>query len=639
MSIEPNLSNLTSVGLFQQANPIRVHFKETSQQVLSLWDSLMAPINSVININGSAGNPASEQITEAQRAAFQTALNSLINLARNGHTYTIQLPGPPPSTKDVTDVITVEMAQDLDNLLRTIESAHTGAQFTAGVASISIDALRAWRDFSEATPVIKQIVQHMNSARAVGGVWNQNGTYLDGAVNDRGILQVGSLQSMIELLFVKTGNELLADNLEELEGALQINKSALDSLAAIQSMHNNITAVSKGLLPQEAGAIGGSGVLDDDAAADYVSETGEIAKFFESIKPKLGPGMESAYDIFQSYTDVITKLNDSPSISSTLQILKNTIDQSITDINMNPVLFILLRPTLVQNLQRYNAMAREYNNLLTQLDQSLRPFKELLGLPVDGPLTFTYNLSSFTYDFTTNAHLPLATFTSEQVPPVTSFTPDLTAFRDNFLIPTQTLFSSINPSTVIPDVGDLHNVDSAAVALYSQPNVINGNSAAGLPPIANIDLANRISMQYQILKNQAAALNQDPSQASNPNSLLSTLNVVIADLKAAGVENISDSASFSALTDAGKKAVIQSIDAFAKKWILDGLEDTTNSSQSGKIQEHLGIAIAAGQSLNDQQKEETRRFLFLFEEFYKSASAILTKITQILEKMAQNINR
>lgn len=70
------------------------------------------------------------------------------------------------------------------------------------------------------------------------------------------------------------------------------------------------------------------------------------------------------------------------------------------------------------------------------------------------------------------------------------------------------------------------------------------------------------------------------------------------------------------------------------KWILDGYNDN-DSSNSALIQQNITKAITAAQSLNDTQKEEVRNYLFVFEEYYKSASSILQKISQIIEKMAQ----
>lgn len=76
-------------------------------------------------------------------------------------------------------------------------------------------------------------------------------------------------------------------------------------------------------------------------------------------------------------------------------------------------------------------------------------------------------------------------------------------------------------------------------------------------------------------------------------------------------------------------------------WLLDNYNQaqTPGASNAGKFQTNLTTAITAAQTLNDQQKEEVRRYLFVFEEYYKSAAALLSKITQILERIAQNIAR
>lgn len=78
-----------------------------------------------------------------------------------------------------------------------------------------------------------------------------------------------------------------------------------------------------------------------------------------------------------------------------------------------------------------------------------------------------------------------------------------------------------------------------------------------------------------------------------------------------------------------------------KTWVLDSYNVHASgvTSQAGQIQQNLTNAITAGQSLNDTQKEAVRRYLFVFEEYYKSAAAVLTKVTQLIEKMAQNIAR
>jgi len=71
-------------------------------------------------------------------------------------------------------------------------------------------------------------------------------------------------------------------------------------------------------------------------------------------------------------------------------------------------------------------------------------------------------------------------------------------------------------------------------------------------------------------------------------------------------------------------------------WIYDGYA-VSDQVESGVYQRNLTAAIVAAQNLNDTQKEDLRRFMYLFEQFYKSASAILQAIDRMVNKMAQNI--
>ncbi len=77
-----------------------------------------------------------------------------------------------------------------------------------------------------------------------------------------------------------------------------------------------------------------------------------------------------------------------------------------------------------------------------------------------------------------------------------------------------------------------------------------------------------------------------------------------------------------------------------EKWALDNYNSTsTNISQAGALQNDLTSAITAAQNLNDTQKENVRRFLFIFQEYYQSAAAVLSSIDQAVEQMAQKISQ
>lgn len=74
------------------------------------------------------------------------------------------------------------------------------------------------------------------------------------------------------------------------------------------------------------------------------------------------------------------------------------------------------------------------------------------------------------------------------------------------------------------------------------------------------------------------------------------------------------------------------------QWVIDN-RGSTDLATVGNTQRTITEAITSAENLNDEQKEELRRFLFVFEEFYKSASAMLNTINRIIEKMASSISR
>lgn len=78
----------------------------------------------------------------------------------------------------------------------------------------------------------------------------------------------------------------------------------------------------------------------------------------------------------------------------------------------------------------------------------------------------------------------------------------------------------------------------------------------------------------------------------------------------------------------------------AHTWLVDNYNTgSTSTSNQGLFQQHITSAITAGESLNTTQTTSVRNYLYLYEEYYKSASAVLTAISQIIQKMAGGIAR
>ena len=150
------------------------------------------------------------------------------------------------------------------------------------------------------------------------------------------------------------------------------------------------------------------------------------------------------------------------------------------------------------------------------------------------------------------------------------------------------------------------------------PIAVNVLTTAGAQAINSlINLKASILAQITSLSNILT-----PTQRNATGSLYSQLKAVYQDL--------STVTSQIANTD---------VNANTFKWFLDNYDVAQGAdlTDQGQIQANITKAITAGESLNDTQKEDVRNFLFVFEEYYKSASAILQKITQIVEKIAQGI--
>lgn len=201
----------------------------------------------------------------------------------------------------------------------------------------------------------------------------------------------------------------------------------------------------------------------------------------------------------------------------------------------------------------------------------------------------------------------------------------------------QTVYASTyaltNPSQFVRGQKDIPGVVSAADIYFKSvdPQILSTLTAA--------DTANFLSLRNTLIEQIRALSGQTGGTASTQGgTLVANLRTVLQNIQAAFV--------------AAGGSTGSAVGVALTKWILDNYQvDVNPATQSadqpnkisglspGEIQRNISAAIAAGQSLNDTQKEQVQRYLFVFEEYYKSAAAILTKITQILERMAQAIAR
>lgn len=140
------------------------------------------------------------------------------------------------------------------------------------------------------------------------------------------------------------------------------------------------------------------------------------------------------------------------------------------------------------------------------------------------------------------------------------------------------------------------------------------------------------------------------SNAINPTSTLTTGD--LNSVKAIKAELAGQITSLSAQTSAmakGNGSLLYSLKTIYNElpstqkgltaWVLDNYTDPTHAASAGKFENDITTAITAAQSLNNSQQEKVREFLFIFQEYYQSAAAILSQITQIIEQSAQKISQ
>lgn len=90
--------------------------------------------------------------------------------------------------------------------------------------------------------------------------------------------------------------------------------------------------------------------------------------------------------------------------------------------------------------------------------------------------------------------------------------------------------------------------------------------------------------------------------------------------------------------------VIDDVGGDPEAWLLDnynaGVQGSSDSAQqAGLFQQNLTFAITAAQNTNDLQTEQVQRYMYVFEEYYKSAASMLSALNTMLTSIARGIGK
>jgi hypothetical protein len=431
--------------------------------------------------------PTVDDLTDADVTAAQSAFSQLQELATGKQLATgnpVVVQNPDGSLQ--TYYLTLDMLKPLDVLLRSFEAV--GAANPA--VSLTLAQLNRWKDYSILSPLIQNTLAQALNATATNR----------------------SIQSLVELDYVSAGNDLIADKLSGLEGAITLTKGIMSVLTEIQNLRNGaLTVHDRTDIPAPL-AFDANFNANSVAASNPDHASGEALRFQEFYM----------------------KYNSQYYTANVVPIPKDTLFD-----NMDGKYGADWTTVSTANNSFFNAIESVYN---------IRPVQYILELSV-----------------------------------------------------------FVGAGTLSQSGRDLFT------ALVQQVLLLSG------------------------YKGQLSA--QFPEQVGDANSLYTAISKIYTPL----VETL-DKNGYLSLTRLGfPPSGLDKQDAEALfAWLMDnpdskGAISGINGEAAGDIQDGINKATVAGQSLNDTQKENVRNFLFVFEEFYKSASAILQRISQIIEKMATNI--
>jgi len=429
-----------------------------------------------------------------------------------------------------------------------------------------------------------------------------------GAVNEH------NLQAFIELVYVRTGNDVMAQALTGLNTAVTNTQNSLNALAQLQNLHNQVGAPPGAKFPFDTAASQQTVVL---------TQTGTGFSIWNPIDSG------DHYNVPLSYSDLASFSLHNTAPGSTTEVI--TYAKGFTNV------FSYLNPKDSGETGTFTLNLTGGSTVITVPNPGDATQSIILTATFISPgvLSFTAVNDQFltlTSGFQQVQSVAYSATNNNDIGNTSSYLLPI-AFGSGA---TRSVFSTI-------EVHDLASYISAytkaASSFYGQPlapvfqvTVPKNAISQGVPPstyTSVITSAGQPAYQYFVkqLNSTKAQISgligilsalQDPT--SNQNGLLNQMREVYNNL------------NFNPLSASSFESV--------KAWVMDGanLQNVSAVSNKGSIQNKITAAITAAQSLNNDQQEAVRNYMFVFEEYYKSASAILTALNQLIQKMAGNIS-
>lgn len=623
------MSTLITQELFGVGN-IPVAAEYTSQEVQDKFNQYVTNIQTAFN--------KSPTFTNTDATTVTTNMQNLLSLAKDG------LPVEPNLSNSPRDYLTTEMADIVNQLTASLITV--GIQITPTTSNLTTAAqLTTWH--ASAISSFPEII-----------------TRAGAAIQDN-----RSLQALIELEYISTGNQIISAQMLKVEDSLTATQASLNLLNQLQSLHNQMVAPD----PKDIASIANLTL----GAPDQLGELGVPALYSQRYGPQAF-NTQLIPSALISGSSTATGGGLPPDILVQLRQLENI------RIGMGDQLAALQRanfidptdPTFPGSLQ--GTLQKAMDDIDSYIgkppyDSDLVPsvgnFPTIFNEPI--------NVKAAAFD---SSHLhpdvyinPASNPTSPTITVDTSVTLPIhpvdiwaTYYKDFLQIPHD---HSLAP-TVVASYNGRYNMKNGAYSVDSWVHDPTDPNGQGLVPsrvdiiIRSTDGTNKLTGYYRYKTDATQTFFPDLNPPDGLLDLVGSNNAIIVAYNRDGNrQTISTNDCVwvpfnpvripalpgAATTDVGYPIPLPGISGFGELavpfsrqsvfgWIMDYQDVQVSTTKNGQVQQNLDAGITAAQSLNTTTTQKLQGYMFVFQQYYQSAATMLSSITQIIQKFAQGIS-
>lgn len=552
-------------------------------------------------------------LTASDLANIQNQINFLAELAKNGVSINLDANNPgnptsngsnPGTSPNTTFYLTTDMVQILNTLFTSLSRVGdvnnltltdlnewrngTTTQNSNDIQNIFVALARTYAvlpvDPSTVTSALPNGVPSTISlnptvaAQQIDRIFSQGNTFVSEASINGSTTR--SLQAFTELHYVETANQVINQQLADMKQALQTTQGALNNLNQLQQLHNSITVASRtftyNLAPPS------SQIYADPFGMDINVYVAQYEKYASAqLKAALVPQLTNESLPFSLPASAVT-------IKATHTFSDFTTAASAILAGYNvPGSYPTVAAANAAQLAAHPPLTWKWTFSVTINDPSkYYAFNTSTNLFSSIPVTGTYSMTGY---YVSSLSVNPSTFTYAQMAKIVG---------DGF-----------NGVQKFPLIGTLSGMNTLQTQMTRQVTALSA---------LRLQLANSTITPLSTLN--------DPLKRSQ--ALVGQISAVLTDLK-------TNLGPITATTPTVTAAV------GIRKWIMDNYQTFSSSSatNAGAIQQNLTNAINAAQSSNSTQTQKVNNSLLVFQQYYQSAAAVLTALTQMITKMAQKISQ